>query len=108
MPEESVEVTVARMGERFESLQGDLRRLAESYEKLVESNERISLLERDVADYKEQLSALWKRYEKVTDELTSHKLAGGNGAKKMWYEVAKIGLSVFAGALAAAFGVRLS
>lgn len=109
---EPVEVTVARLDERFKGfvdksaqMADDIRRMAESYEKLVESNERISLLEKDVSAHKDSIAMLWKKYDTVAGELDKHQAEQGNDAKKILMKLAELAAAALIGAIAAHYGV---
>lgn len=72
MSTESIETTVARLDERFRGFQAafaqmadDQRRMAESYEKLVESNQRVALLEADLVAIKSQYSKLADKIDAI-------------------------------------------
>lgn len=72
MGNESPEAAAARLDERvnghdqlFEQIANDLKRMAVSYEKLVESNQRVALIERDVSNAKEEVALLWKKFDSL-------------------------------------------
>jgi hypothetical protein len=69
MPE-PIEIAFARLDERFQSFEkafgqmvDDQRSLTLSYQKLVESNQRISLLEQDSMTEKKSLEMLWTKFD---------------------------------------------
>ena len=68
MGSESTETAVARLDERFNGFQTILRqmatdqeRMAASYEKLVESNHRVALIEADLVFAKNSIAKLWEK-----------------------------------------------
>jgi len=75
MAQDSIEVTVARLDERFQGFQSlvsqladDQRRMAESYEKLVANNQRVALLEAEMVSVKSGQAQLWKKYDAMEEE----------------------------------------
>jgi hypothetical protein len=104
---EPIEITVARLDERFKGFQeafgqmvDDQRRLTDSYEKLVESNQRIGLVETDVVNLKDSQKKLWEKFdahERAHAKITSHAL----------YDILKLGIAVIAGAVLAKYGIHL-
>ena len=107
MPTEPIEVTVARLDERFNGFQeafremaDDQRRLTNSYEKLVESNQRIGLVEADMVNMKESQKKLWEKFdahEQAQNKVTGHAL----------YDIIKLAIAVIAGIVLAKYGVHL-
>ena len=107
MSAELIEVTVARLDERFRGFQeafgemaADQRRLTDSYEKLVESNQRISLVEADLVTVKDSHKKLWNEFEdhvKEQNKITWHAL----------YDILKLGAAALAGVVLAKYGVHL-
>lgn len=80
MAQETIEIAVARLDERFMGMQSiikelaaDQRRMAESYEKLVESTQRISLLEADAISMKESLKILWEKIDQTAEKSSDKK-----------------------------------
>ncbi len=70
MQTDPLAITVARLDERFKSisafmeqLTADQKRMASAYEKLVESNQRIALLESDMITAKIERAKLWEKYD---------------------------------------------
>ena len=68
MGTESTETAVARLDERFNGFQtilkqmaSDQDRMAASYEKLVESNQRVALIEADLVASKLSITKLWEK-----------------------------------------------
>jgi len=108
MTQESIETTVARLDERFRGFQtvfnqmaADQRRMAESYEKLVESNHRVALLEAEVVSMKEGQKQLWIKCDDLAAE-------GAESTKRWLWEIAKTVLTVIAAVFAyKVFGVHL-
>lgn len=118
MSTESIETTVARLDERFRGFQAafaqmadDQRRMAESYEKLVESNQRVALLEADLVAVKIQFGKLADKLDSIerahvaseqrrTEEAlkTSHHWMG---------ELVRTGLTVAASVILYHFGVHV-
>lgn len=104
---EPIEVTVARLDERFNGFQqavkemaDDQRRLTDSYEKLVESNQRISLIEADMVTVKDSHNKLWKKFE---EHLEEHKRITGHAL----YDILKLAIAVLVGVVLAKYGVKL-
>jgi len=92
---ESIETTVARLDERFKGIQTvfaqmaeDQRRMAESYEKLVESNHRVALLEAEVVSIKEGQKQLWIKHDALAAESKS-------SSQRWLWEICKVLLTVF-------------
>ncbi len=86
---ESTETTVARLDERFKGLQSaieqmveDQRSMAASYEKLVESNQRVALLEADALTTKASIAKLWEKADATEKERAK-------GAQKWFWELAR-------------------
>jgi len=108
MTQESIETTVARLDERFRGFQAvfsqmadDQRRMAESYEKLVESNQRLALVEAEVVSIKAGQKVLWVKYDALSDE------SAKNSQRWLW-EIVKTMLTVSGAVLAyKVFGVHL-
>ena len=104
---EPIEVTVARLDERFNGFQeafremaDDQRRLTDSYEKLVESNHRIGLVEADMVNVKDSQKKLWEKFdenERERRKLTTH----------AFYEILKLTLASLVGIVLAKYGVHL-
>lgn len=104
---ESIEVTVARLDERFNGFQeafkemaDDQRRLTDSYEKLVESNQRISLVETDLVNLKNSQNKLWEKFD-------AHELAQNKVTGHALYDIIKLAIAVIVGIVAAKYGVHL-
>lgn len=109
---EALEVTVARLDERFQGFQrtsaqmaDDIRRMAESYEKLVESNERISLLEKDVAAHKDSIAMLWTKHDALAEAMSSREAEQGQDAKKVLFKILELVVAAVIGGIAAHYGV---
>ncbi|AXT46340.1 hypothetical protein [Chromobacterium rhizoryzae] len=109
---EPLEVTVARLDERFQGFQrtsvqmaDDIRRMAESYEKLVESNERISLLEKDVAAHKDSIATLWNKHDALAAAIVERQTEQGQDAKKVLFKLLELALAAVIGGIAAHYGV---
>ncbi|SDH06498.1 MULTISPECIES: hypothetical protein [unclassified Duganella] len=108
MSQESIETTVARLDERFKGFQNlvvqmadDQRRMAESYEKLVENNSRVGLVEQEVIAVKESLRVIWTKLDAFADENTK-------SSQRWLWEIAKAVLAAGGAVLAAKlFGVHL-
>lgn len=108
MTQESIETTVARLDERFRGFQAafaqmadDQRRMAESYEKLVESNVQLSLVQAEVISLKEGQKMLWTKYDALA-------AAGAKNSQRWLWEISKLALAMVAAVLAyKAFGVHL-
>lgn len=108
MTQESIETTVARLDERFRGFQAaftqmadDQRRMAESYEKLVESNHRLALVEAELVSIKEGQRQLWIKYDALAAE-------GAKSSQRWLWEIAKAALTVAAAVLAyKLFGVHI-
>ncbi len=106
-PNEPIEVTVARLDERFNGFQeafremaADQRRLTDSYEELVKSNQRIGLVEGDVLNLRKSQDKLWEKFdehEKAQSKVTTHAL----------YDIIKLAIAVIVGVVAAKYGVHL-
>lgn len=108
MTQESIETTVARLDERFRGFQSaftqmadDQRRMAESYEKLVESNQRLALAEAEIISIKEGQRTLWIKYDALA-------AAEAKTSQKWLWEIAKTVLTVIGAVLAyKLFGVHI-
>lgn len=107
MSAEPIEVTVARLDERFKSFQEafgematDQRRLTNSYEKLVESNQRISLVEADLVTIKDSQKKIWEKFD-------AHELAHNKVTGHALYDIVKLSIAVIAGVVLAKYGVHL-
>lgn len=104
---EPIEITVARLDERFNGFQNafeqmvdDQRRLTDSYEKLVQSNHRVSLVEADIVNLKDSNKAIWQKFdahERAQSRITGHAL----------YDILKLAVAVIAGVALAKYGIRL-
>ena len=108
MPDDDLHVVVARLDERINAFTGTLKqmaddqsRLTDSYEKLVESNQRIALVETDVMNHKASLAKLWEKWEEHERE---HKRITGHAL----YEVLKLTIAVAMGVLGAHIGMPLA
>ena len=78
----------------------DQRRLTDSYEKLVESNQRISLVEADMVTVKDSHKKLWEKFDehvKEQNKITWHAL----------YDIIKLAVAALAGVVLAKYGVHL-
>ena len=106
MSTEPIEVTVARLDERFKGFQeafgemaNDQRRLTDAYEKLVTSNQRIGLVELDMVNLKSSTKELWRKFdahEEAQSKVTGHAL----------YDIIKLVIAVIVGVVLAKYGVR--
>lgn len=85
MTTENIETTIARLDERFKGFQSvvaemakDMGRMSESYEKLVENNQRVALLEADMLAVKTGQIKLWEKYDAMAADAlkTSNKWIG--------------------------------
>lgn len=104
---ETIEVSVARLDERFNGFQemfrgmaDDQRRLTESYEELVKSNQRLGLVEADLVRLNESQNKLWAKYEiheRDHSKVTGHAL----------YDIIKLFVAVIVGVMLAKFGIHL-
>ncbi|MGO4379755.1 hypothetical protein [Pseudoduganella sp. RAF53_2] len=108
MSQESIETTVARLDERFKGFQKfvmqmaeDQRRMAESYEKLVENNSKVGLVEQEVISLKESVRVIWTKLDAMTEESSK--------SSQLWlWEIAKATLTAGGAVLTAKlFGVHL-
>lgn len=104
---EPIEVTVARMDERFKAFQEafvemgkDMSRLTESYEELVKNNQRITILEANVATSEKSLALLWTKWD-------ARERRESNDKSKLLYEIFKLSVAVIIGAVLAHFGVKV-
>lgn len=104
---ESIEVTVARLDERFNGFQNafeqmvdDQRRLTDSYEKLVQSNQRLALVETDLVNLKESQKKLWEKFD-------AHETAHSKVTGHALYDIIKLAIAVIVGVVAAKYGVQL-
>jgi DNA anti-recombination protein RmuC len=104
---EAIEVTVARMDERFKAFQDaflemgkDMSRLSESYEELVKSNQRIALVEVALATSEKSLALLWHKWDSKEKSESAEK-------SKILFEVLKLVGAVIIGGVLAHFGLRL-
>ena len=94
MPQESMEIAVARLDERLGGTQkllaqivDDQRRMASSYEKLVESGQRVSLVEADILYLKEGQKHLWIKVDALT-------AAPAKASEKWLWEIVKAALAI--------------
>lgn len=108
MPDDDLHVKVARLDERYHAftdalkqMADDQRRLTDSYEKLVESNQRIALVETDVMNHKASLAKLWEKWEEHEKE---HKRITGHAL----YEIIKLTIAVAMGVLGANLGMPMT
>ena len=100
---DAIEITVARLDERLKGFQSafsqiadDQRRMAESYEELVKSNQRISLVEAELVTLKKSTETLWMKFdahEAITRKATGHVLF--EGIKLVLVIVASIALAKY-------------
>lgn len=104
---EPMEVTVARMDERFKAFQDalvemgkDMNRLSESYEELVKNNQRIALVEVALATSEKSLALLWHKWDAKENSESSER-------SRILFEVLKLAAAVVIGGLLAHFGVKL-
>lgn len=108
MSQESIETTVARLDERFKGFQNlvvqmaeDQRRMAESYEKLVENNSRVGLVEQEVISLKDSVRVIWTKLDALVEE-------SSKSSQRWLWEIAKAVMAAGAAVLAAKlFGVHL-
>ncbi|HXA48066.1 MAG TPA: hypothetical protein VNW52_10590 [Burkholderiaceae bacterium] len=102
-----IEIAFARLDERFQSFEKafgqmveDQRSLTISYQKLVESNQRISVLENDAITLEKSLDTLWAKFDA---HVASHNKFTGN----LFFEILKLALAVVIGGIAGHYGIRL-
>jgi hypothetical protein len=126
MVQESIEVSVARLDERlkgfqaiFEQMADDQRRMAESYEELVKSNGRITLVEAEVVSMKAGQAQLWKKYDglqekydfmqdSISNKEIQKQMDDKKDSQKWLWEIAKIALSIAGGVIALkVFGIHI-
>lgn len=107
MSQESIEVTVARLDERFKGFQeafsemaSDMRRMTDSYEELVKSNQRVSILESEMLSLKKSNETLWTK-------LNAHVDGHASTNSSMLFGILKVAGLFLAGLVAAKFGVTL-
>lgn len=108
MSQESIETTVARLDERFKGFQNlvmqmaeDQRRMAESYEKLVENNSRVGLVEQEVISLKDSLRVIWTKLDALAEESIK-------SSQRWLWEIAKATLTAGGAVLSAKLlGVHL-
>jgi hypothetical protein len=107
MANEAIEVTVARLDERFRGFQDafgqmveDQRRLTDSYEKLVESNQRIGLVELDLVNLKSSNHELWLKFDAMA---AAHAKVTGH----VLYDVLKLTFAVLGGMVMSKLGFHL-
>lgn len=108
MSQESIETTVARLDERFKGFQNlvmqmaeDQRRMAESYEKLVENNSKVGLVEQEVISLKDSVRVIWTKLDALAEE-------SSKSSQRWLWEIAKAILAAGSAMLAAKlFGVHL-
>lgn len=105
---EPLEVTVARLDERLngftetmKQMADDQRRLTDSYEKLVESNQRIALVETDLVNLKKSNETLWAKFDSHVQ--SQHRVTG-----HALFEIVKLLIALILGALAAKYGIHLA
>ena len=104
---EQIEITMARLDERFQGFEKVVAQMAEdqksltlSYHRLVESNQRIALLENDALATRKSLDLLWKKFD---DHIaTNNKFTG-----KIFFEVLKLAGAGVAGWVASRYGVQI-
>jgi len=89
MTAENADITLARLDERFKGFQivvtqmaDDMRRMTESYEKLVESNQRVALLEKDTMELKTSQVKLWEKYDALQASFNSSEQRRADEAAK--------------------------
>jgi hypothetical protein len=104
---EPMEITVARLDERFNGVQKiivemakDQRRLTDSFEELAKSNERLSLVELNTMNTKMGLDKLWEKFE-------NHEKAHINMATHALYDVAKLAVGITLALLFGKYGVHI-
>jgi hypothetical protein len=108
MAQESIEVSVARLDERlkgfqtiFEQMADDQRRMAESYEELVKSNQRLALVEAEVVSLKDGQKLLWTKYDQIESDAKKTR-------QKWLWKIAEIALTMAAGVIAMkVFGIHI-
>ncbi len=106
MNTEPIEVTVARLDERFKGFQEafgematDQRRLTDAYEKLVANNQRIGLVEADMINLKSSTKDLWRKFD-------AHEEAQGKFTGHALYDIIKLMLAVVVGIVLTKYGVH--
>ncbi|WP_283149027.1 hypothetical protein [Silvimonas soli] len=111
---ESTEVSLARLEERFQGLlkgnnqmADDLRRMAEAYERLVESGERIGLIEKDVTTHSDSIKKLWEKHDALAKTVSDIQLASGKSYQALVWDGVKYIAFAVAGALLAHFGIKV-
>ena len=107
MTTENIEITVARLDERFKGFQTaftematDQRRMAESYEELVKSNQRISLVESDLVALKESTKTLWAKHD-------AHVAAANNFTANALFRIIELIIAGVGSVVLAKYGVHL-
>lgn len=102
---DQLSILVARLDERLNSFENVMERLAEdqsklsrSFEKLVESQERLALVENDILHLKTSNANLWQRVEAHDKD---HKDTTG----KVLFEVFKVAGSLIVGVIVAKYGL---
>ena len=103
--DDQLSILVARLDEKLNSFESGMERLAEdqarlsrSFEKLVESQERLALVENDILHLKTSNANLW---QKVDAHEKDHKDTTG----KALFEVLKIAGSLIVGVVVAKYGL---
>lgn len=104
---DDIPVIVARLDERLNSLTNaftemaeDQRRLTDSFEKLVESNQRMMLLEADMVTVKESTKKLWDKWEEEKKEKAK-------AASHVIFEMLKLIALVTVSVMASHLGIKL-
>jgi len=107
MGTENLDVAVARLDERvkgfdsfIEQMANDIKRMANAYEDLVRSNQRIGLLEHDLANVKDAQKKLSEKFD--AHESEQKKITG-----LVLYDVLKLIIAIAIGVALERYGVRL-
>lgn len=107
MGNEKLDVALARLDERvkgfdafIEQMANDLKRMATAYEELVRSNQRIGLLEYDLASVKDT-------QKKISEKFDSHELAHKKITGLALYDIVKLLIAIAVGVALEHYGVRL-
>jgi regulator of replication initiation timing len=100
MGTENLDVAVARLDERVEQMANDIKRMANAYEELVRSNQRIGLLEHDLANVKDA-------QKKLAEKFDAHEAAQKKITGLVLYDVVKLIIAIAVGVALERYGVRL-
>jgi FtsZ-binding cell division protein ZapB len=101
--EESAAVLIARLEERVAAFAGamaqlthDMRRLTDSYEKLVDSDKTVAMLEAEVMSLKESNRDLWNAVKELRESSASQ----ARGMSRVLWDALKLVGAAVLGALA--------